>query len=411
MDAEAKKSIIDSVQRDELVSLCSKLIQLGGENPPGDTTEIAGYIAELLEMSGFSVKRYEPKKNMVNLVSSIGSGNPSLILCGHLDVFPAGPNWSFDPFSGMAVDGKIFGRGAVDMKAGVAASITAFETLSKYESRIQGRLTLALYSDEESMGFGGAQWMLNNVNEVRGDACLIGEPAGPDIITLAEKGVLWLRFVAEGELAHGAYSGGDNAILKISRLIEALERLKEISGKAPPELKEYMHEQLSFYDKYGLSRMASALNKVWLNCGVIRGGEKVNMVPQRCELEVDIRLPLGISPAYMLERIRETIQWIGSIGIKQEIMFFIEPNYTHPNEKIVEITRNNVAELVGAKPKLFTRLGSTDGKFYRLAGIPTVTYGPDAKTMGTVDEYVRIDELIYTALVHLGVACDFLNLG
>jgi len=411
LDVKVKESVVASVRRDELIGLCSKLIQLKGENPPGDTTDVAGYVAERLEASGFNVKRYEPKKGMVNLVSSIGSSRPSLILCGHLDVFPAGSDWSFDPFSGKVVDDKVLGRGAVDMKAGLAASITAFEALAKYEGRMQGRLTLALYSDEESMGFGGAQWMLNNVDEVRGDACLIGEPAGSDIITLAEKGVLWLRFVAEGELAHGAYAGGDNAILKISRLVEALESLKEISGKAPPELEWLLREQSSFYNGRGLGRMATALNKVWLNCGVVRGGEKVNLVPQRCELEVDVRLPLGVSPARILEKIGDILQQVGLKGIEREVIFSIEPNYTHPAEKIVDIVARNVAELVGVKPRLFTRLGSTDGKFYRLTGIPTVTYGPDAETMGRVNEYVKVDELVYTAWVHLGSACDFLNLS
>ncbi|MEM4218271.1 MAG: hypothetical protein QXZ09_09650 [Candidatus Methanomethylicaceae archaeon] len=87
----------------------------------------------------------------------------------------------------------------------------------------------------------------------------------------------------------------------------------------------------------------------------------------------------------------------------------MEPNYTPPTEKIVEITKKNVLETVGMPPKFFIRLGSTDGKFFRRYGIPTLTYGPDASMMGKVNEYVSVSELVQTANVHLGVSWDFLN--
>ncbi|MEM4218272.1 MAG: M20/M25/M40 family metallo-hydrolase [Candidatus Methanomethylicaceae archaeon] len=227
---KSKQELIGSLNHDELTKLCSELIMLGGENPPGNTTKIADYIKQRLANKGITVKLYEPVKNMPNLVCSIGSGKPRLVLCGHLDVFPVGHNWSFDPFCGKLVDGKILGRGAVDMKAGVASAITCIESLLKYENRLNGTLTLALFSDEENMGFGGAQWMLENVSEVRGDACFIGEPARSDVITLGEKGVLWLKLSAEGELAHGAYAHDDNAVIKLIKTVLMIEDLKKITN-------------------------------------------------------------------------------------------------------------------------------------------------------------------------------------
>jgi len=404
----SKNTLISNIKRHELVSFCSRLIQLRSENPPGYTKEIADYIKYKLEGNGFSCQTYEPIKNMINLVTSIGSGNPNLVLCGHLDVFPAGFNWSYDPFSGKVVNGKIFGRGAVDMKAGLAAAIVAFETLAKYESEMQGRLTLALFADEENMGFGGAQWMLKNVHDVRGDACLIGEPAGPDIITIGEKGVLWLRFKVEGELAHGAYIGGENAIVKAAGLIDALKDLKNISGLAPPDIMYLIRKQQNYFRKQGLSKAASYLNRVWYNCGVIKGGERINLVPPLCELDVDIRLPMGVKPTQVLNEVNAKIEQCGLKRIGYETLFSMEANFTRPTERIVDIARNNV-ELILRKPaRLFIRLGSTDGKFFRKAGIPTITYGPNAQLMGRVNEFVYIRELMYTAMVHLGTAYDFL---
>jgi len=404
----SKNTLILGLQRKEIISLCSKLIQLRSENPPGDTREIAEYIKQKLENSGYTCQKYEPIKNMENLVATIGSDKPNLIFCGHLDVFPAGFNWRLDPFSGKVIDGKIFGRGAVDMKAGLAAAISAFETIAKYEKEMQGRLTLALFADEENMGFGGAQWMLKNVHHVRGDACLIGEPAAPDVVTIGEKGVLWLRYEAEGELAHGAYTGGENAINKATEILKVLENLKKYSGRAPSEITTLVRKQRNYYQRHGLPKAARALEKVWYNCGVIKGGERINMVPQRCEVYVDVRLPMGVKPIHVITKLNSLIKQRGLSNLRHEVLFSIEPNFTSPTERIVEVTKNNVEQLLKKPAKLFFRLGSTDGKFFRKAGIPTVTYGPNAQLMGRINEFVHIEELMLSVGVHVGVAYDYL---
>lgn len=409
-----KPDLIEEVGRrkKEIIKLCSDLIRLKGENPPGETLEIGMFIRDKLERDGLSVEVYEPKKNVVNLISIINKkARPRLILCGHLDVFPATESsWQIPPFEGRIVDDRIYGRGAVDMKAGLAAAATTLLILSNCENELNGSLAAVFFSDEESMGFWGAQWMLQNVKETRGDACLIGEPAGADVVTIAEKGIWWFRLVTHGKLAHGAYTGGDNAIVKMSRAITGIERLKNVEGFPPTELLHILRSQQEMLKNRGLGHMAQALSRVWVNCGVIRGGDKINLVPWFCESEFDMRIPLGLDVEELKLKLEESLKSEGVDDFTYQTIFEQNPNFTSPNEKIVQIALNNVRDIVKMEPHMFCRLGSTDAKFFRKYGIPTVTYGPDMKGMGEVDEYVKIEELIYTTKVHLGVACDYLEL-
>jgi succinyl-diaminopimelate desuccinylase len=414
LDSE-KGKIIRAVDqnKNQLSRLCSKLISSGTEDSPSETSNIANFIEEDLRGEGFSVMRFEPVKGFPNLVCSAGNrGGRHLILCGHLDVFPAGIGWKGPPFSGRISDGKIYGRGAVDMKAGIAASIFAFKNLVRDEKKLGGKITLALFSDEENMSFKGVQWIIRNHKQILdADACLIGEPARLDVVTIAEKGVLWLRIRSQGKLAHGAYGRGDNAILKLATFLTFLERFKGLQSRVPTEFASIHDEQRRIFETSREAPDQTLLDHVWVNYGTIKGGEKINLVPQICECEVDVRVPLGMSvKRTILRKIKEHLKNnLQFRGITYEKIFSVEPNMTPPRAEIALSTLKNVKEITGLSPHFFIRLGSTDAKFFRAIRIPTVTYGPDSRTMGEVGEFVRIDELVKTAKVHLGVGFDYLT--
>lgn len=231
-----KKEILAELGRrhKELVGLCSKLIQIPSENPPGDTTKLAKFIRSYLKAKGLSTKTYEPKKGRPNIVVSIGEGRPNIVLSGHMDEFPAGEGWTFPPFSGAVRNGKILGRGAGDMKAGLAVSLLAAALIKEMRVKLKGSLTLALVSDEETGGVWGTQWLLKNVRAVRGDACLIGESSGAWAIGVGEKGVLWLRVSASGVSGHAAYGQGESAIKKVSAVVDSISKLHRKKGYATP---------------------------------------------------------------------------------------------------------------------------------------------------------------------------------
>src|SRR5215470_3566724 len=222
-----KPRLIDGLRKRqvELFELCSRLIQIPSENPPGETTKLAAFIRDHLESRRIPVEWHEPMAGRPNLVATIGSGSPNLVLSGHLDEFPAGEGWTRPPFSGAIEDGRIWGRGAGDMKAGLAVSLTIASLIRFFDVPLSGRLTLAFASDEETGGEWGTQWLLANVPAVRGDACLIGESSGTWSAGVGEKGVLWLRLIARGVSGHAAYQQGTSAVTLMRAALASVERM------------------------------------------------------------------------------------------------------------------------------------------------------------------------------------------
>src|SRR6266545_7227730 len=222
-----KSRLIDELRKRpaELFELCSRLVQIPSENPPGDTSKLAAFIRDHLAAHGMAVEWHEPMAGRPNLVATIGSGALNVVLSGHLDEFPAGQGWTRPPFSGAIQDGRIWGRGAGDMKAGLAVALTIASLIRGMEVPLAGTLTLAFASDEETGGAGGTQWLLENVPAVRGDACLIGESSGTWTAGIGEKGVLWLRLRARGVSGHAAYQQGTSAVGVLRGALGALDRL------------------------------------------------------------------------------------------------------------------------------------------------------------------------------------------
>ena len=218
-------------------SSCARaLVRIPSENPPGDTTRIAAFVVRYLRERGIRPAVHEPRKGMPNVVASLGRGAPNLVLSGHLDEFPAGEGWSVPPFSGRVRGGRILGRGAGDMRAGLAVALFVMGLVREAGLDPRGTLTLAFASDEETGGTWGTQWLLAHVKAVHGDACLIGESSGTWSVGIGEKGVLWLRVRAEGVSGHAAYGLGDSAVAKVLTVLRAAERLEGRRSRARAEV-------------------------------------------------------------------------------------------------------------------------------------------------------------------------------
>ena len=178
-----------------------------------------------------------PQETMPNIVATFAAGKPGrhLALNGHIDVFPVGDGegWTQDPWGGALVDGRIYGRGACDMKCGTTASIFTFLYLHELREELYGRLTLSAVSDEETFGPWGARYLGEHHPEVFGDCCLNGEPSSPWTLRFGEKGPLWIEFTVRTRGAHGAYTHLSKSATAIAaRIIGELYRLENI---LPPE--------------------------------------------------------------------------------------------------------------------------------------------------------------------------------
>ncbi|MCX6648910.1 MAG: M20/M25/M40 family metallo-hydrolase [Candidatus Bathyarchaeota archaeon] len=408
-----KKQLLERVEadKDTITNFLRGLIMARSPNPPGDTREAASCVARFLDERGIPYKSMGPDAEKPNLVSSVKFGKPgrNLVLNGHIDVFPVGDGagWKYDPWGGTLVDGRIYGRGACDMKAGTTASIYTFAILHELREELSGRATLTVVSDEESGGRLGSGWLVNNVPEVKGDCCINGEPSSPYTLRFGEKGILWLRVTVRAPGAHGAYTHlSPNPIKIAAKLATDLEALKDIPVPYPADLTKAITEGRQAAERALGPGGADVMSRVSVNIGVISGGLKINMIPRDCTFELDLRLPPGLSKEDIMPHVKSIVSRYP--GAEVEEMRYDGPLWSPPRGEMAEIIRGN-ARLLGIDPKPIISLGGSDLKFWRDVGIPSYYYGPTNHGMGTIDEYVEVDELLHLTKVHLLSAYEYLK--
>jgi succinyl-diaminopimelate desuccinylase len=385
---------------DELVDLCSELIRTPSPNPPGDTRAIAALVERKLTKAGLSVQRYAPKEDSPNLVTRIGSGRdgPSLLINGHLDHFPpASGRWTSDPYGGEIVRDRLIGVGATDMRAGLAVSVFLAETLASLNVELAGHLTLMHCSDEETGGEWGTEWVLNNVPDLGADACLIGDQSGAMSVALGEKGVWWLRLTTHGRRGHGAYMSHMGAARLLVPVLQSLLDLEQMAVPLPPGLDVRAEDGRALVEG------------VTVNLGTVHAGEKINLAPDVATAEVDIRIPVGMSVEQVRQRALVIVATSGA-DIEVTDLMTREPNLTDPSAAIVEIALRNATQSGGADaPRAIVRVGSSDARFFRDRGIPTIVLGASPATMGGIDENVSVAELRQLALIHAGIVMDMVG--
>ena len=398
--------------REFIVKLCRDIIKMPTENPPGECTSLANFLKDLLRERGLHFRVYEPRKGNPNLVSTIkwGQGERNLVLNGHMDIFPVGDIrlWNLDPFSGTMKDGRIFGRGAADMKGGFTASLASFLLLNELNLDLDGVLTFMAVSDEETGGRWGTEWLLRNKPELKGDACIIGEPSGTNAVRIGEKGLCQLKIRTTGEPGHGSYGNGYNAITKMGNTFPILRALIQLQAEIPQDLESHMQAAKRQLDEISNGR-GWLLEHPSMNVGIIRGGVKVNMIPVSCETEVDIRVPLGMTPERILQILEKELIEAGLDDVELELISRSIANYTSPDSELAKLVYKNVREVTGLKVPYTMTTGATDGRFFRERGVPTVIYGPPPYGMAAPNEYITIKDLITVTKVHSITAFDYLN--
>jgi succinyl-diaminopimelate desuccinylase len=414
--SDDRKQLIDWLEadRDRLVEFFRGFLRSPSPNPPGDTTAAAQYIGDFLKREGLEHRVIAPQKTMPNIVAAFDAANPGkhLVLNGHIDVFPVGDGsgWTKDPWGGELADGRIYGRGASDMKAGTSASIFTYAYLHRIRERLKGRLTLTAVSDEETFGPWGARYLVEHHPEVLGDCVLNGEPGSPYTVRFGEKGLLWLQFKIRTKGAHGAYTHHSESATKLAqKLIGDLEVVGEVKPTISDNIARSLEAAGEATDKAMGKGAAGIVSKVTLNIGVIEGGLKVNMVPFACRFEADIRLPLGVSREQVMAAVTKVMKNYPQASVEE--MNFQPPSYCPPDGTMVGILQKNVEAERGFRPTPIVSLGGTDARLWRYRDIPAYVYGPFPNGMGSHDEHVALEEYLHIVKVHLLSAYDYLMAG
>ncbi len=363
----------------ETISLTRELVKIKTVNPPGDELPAAEFLASWMEKHGYEVHIQKIEKNRGNVVGIIkGAGEKQpLILNGHLDVVPAGriEDWTYDPFSAEIVENKIYGRGSADMKGAVAAMVVAGYMLAKENVKLKGDLIVSAVAGEEvnSIGakhFAETKWFKNSMGIV------IGEPTAMDLV-VAHKGALWVKIKTYGKAAHGSLPHlGVNAIIHMT---EVIRKLTEYRFKYEP---------------------VKLLTPPTMNIGTIKGGIKTNVVPDYCEITVDMRT----LPTQKHEEIiddfknilKELKEKIPSFKAEIEVVNNRRPLLTDPSSPLVLEAKKAYKETLGIEPEAKGVTYYTDASEFLLhSGCPPIIIiGPGRIELAhRPNEYIEIDML------------------
>jgi len=381
------------IRKKELVDLTIHLVQIATENPPGNEKTAAQFLRSLLSRMGFKIKTVLSPRGRWNIIAERrwGKGGRTLIFNGHLDVVPAGDpsQWKYPPFEGKLSKGRIYGRGASDMKSGMVCFIHALATIERSKIRLhRGAVILHLVSDEESHGHQGMGFLTQKVG-IQGDAALVGEPTDLQPV-IAQKGALWLRISTFGKSAHASRPHlGVNAVEKMTKLIERLNSIL-------------------------LEKEHPLLGKPTLSIGTIQGGTKINIVPDRCEIEVDRRILPGEKKEAVLGEMKAILDSLRPqdplFQYRMEEIDFAEPSEVDPEEEIVRIGVEAIQEVMGKKPLLRAFSGFTDSRFYvNHYHIPTLILGPGGVDQAhTTNESVEVEALLQAAHIYGLIVMNYL---
>jgi acetylornithine deacetylase/succinyl-diaminopimelate desuccinylase-like protein len=398
---------------DRLIAVTQRLVAVASPNPPSDTEAIAAVAEELLlEIPGIEVEVVEPSPRVKSLIGRIKGGRPGrrLIFNGHLDTFPILETlpWTVPPLGGVLKDGKLYGRGVCDMKGGMACSLLAAHLLAENRDAWSGEIVLTLAGDEENMGSLGTGWMLDHVPHAKGDANICGDVGSPKVVRFGEKGLMWVEVEATGSPAHGAHvHRGTNAIDRLRVALDRLKELETIPFQAPPVVTQAIAKARPISEPLSGTGESEVLQRVTVNIGTIEGGTSPNLVPTHAIARADIRLPVGITTDVLAAKLDE---WLARLdGVSWRAIRRFEASFTPPDQEIVVLTAKVAAEVLGAAPAVNMRVGGSDSRWYRPAGVPTVVLGLTPFNMGGADEYVLVDELLAVAKIHTLTAFDFLT--
>ncbi|MGI9507838.1 MAG: acetylornithine deacetylase/succinyl-diaminopimelate desuccinylase family protein [Geminicoccaceae bacterium] len=409
-------------QTDALIALTQDLVRIPTINPPGEAYEACAHLlGERLKGSGFDVgyvrakgevgdsDRY-PRTNVVARREGRGPGS-TVHFNGHIDVVEAGLGWTVPPFDGLVRDGRVYGRGTCDMKAGIAASVIAIEAVLAEGIPFEGALEISGTVDEESGGFAGVAHLAQNgfFSKPRVDHVIIPEPLNVDRICIGHRGVWWAEIETFGKIAHGSMPFlGDCAIRHMGAFMQSLEEelLPVLAGRrtAMPVVPEGARQST-----LNLASMHGGLP------GVIDGLPSPN-VPDRCKLLLDRRFPIEES----LDDVkREIVAILDDLtrtrpGFRYQVKDVMEvmPTLTPEDADVVKAVASSITLVLGKHPELIVSPGSYDQKhIHRIGHLKEcLAYGPGILDLAhQPDEYVEIDHLVASTKVMAASALRLLG--
>ena len=380
------------VERDATITLLEDLIAIDSVNPslvPGarGEAEIARRVAAECTAAGLSVEVHEIAPGRPNVVATLEGPQPgpTLMFCGHVDT--VGVADMDQPFRPMHRDGRLYGRGAQDMKGGLAAMLGAARLLANEGGCAAGRLLVAAVVDEEHASIGAEAL----AETWRADAAVVTEPTDLDI-AVAHKGFEWVDIVTHGRAAHGSRPrDGRDAILRMGRVLTQLEVLDRRLQAGPPH---------------------SLLGTASLHASVINGGRELSSYPERCSVQIERRTLPGEAVGVGLDEVSGILDRLrrDDSEFKGEArLVFGRAAYELAPAHLLPERLTRAARSVGHHPRRVGMSFWSDASILSAAGIPTVLFGPGGAGLHSTEEYVRLDDVRVCRDALVALARDLLR--
>jgi succinyl-diaminopimelate desuccinylase len=346
-----------------------------------------------------------PQHPRVNVIGHLHGSrfHPTLHFNGHIDVVPPGAGWTLDPFAAETRDGRIYGRGVTDQKAGIAASLFAVEAIRRTGFKLSGSVEQSATVDEESGGFAGVAYLAEHgyVRPDLVDYVIITEPLDYDRICLGHRGVYWFEVLMHGRIAHGSMPFlGVSAIDRMARLVDRIER----------DLKPKLAER-----RTRMPVEPNGARSATINVNSILGGQNPDApqtpcVADLCRAIFDRRFLIEENLDEVRSEIIEVIEQLraedAELQYELKDSMIVYPTMTEPESPLVRTMSNVISEFIGRTPPLIASPGTYDQKhFARIAGIDhCIAYGPGILKMAhQPDEYCEVEHLI--------MACKAMAIG
>ncbi len=375
----AEKDVLGKIDESALVALTRSLLEAAGQNPPGEEAATVAVLAAAAAELGLDVCETPVRQGRNNIrITLPGGSDPGLLILGHTDVVPVGEGWTKDPFGGVIEDGRIYGRGASDMKGGLAAALSAMAALRS--AGLSGPVELAALVDEEEVGIGISAYVKSATQPFAG--CITAEPTDLQTVVGA-RGASYLRVEIHGIACHaGKPDDGANAIYGAVEVVAEIERIHRELAQRPHPL----------------------LGPATWSVGQINGGTSGSIVPAECVVVADRRLLPGESAATVLEDVRGRIAGLRlqERGLTVDVTMPMEmPAFETPVDSPLAATVDAaLADAGGPGQPLGGWSAACDGGFVaRDLGVPVVVLGPGSVNTQAhrPDESVAIEELVVAA--------------
>lgn len=379
-----------NMERQRKIQILKDIVNINSTN--GHEEQVANYLQKLLAEHGIESEKVQYDVDRASLVSEIGSSDEKVLaFSGHMDVVDAGDvsKWKFPPFEATEHEGKIYGRGATDMKSGLAAMVIAMIELHEEKQKLNGKIRLLATVGEE-VGELGAEQLTQKGYADDLDGLIIGEPSGHRIV-YAHKGSINYTVKSTGKNAHSSMpefgvNAIDNLLLfynEVEKFVKSIDATNEILG-------DFIH-----------------------NITVIDGGNQVNSIPEKAQLQGNIRS----IPEMDNETVKQVLVKIINKLNKQENVnlelifdYDKQPVFSDKNSDLVHIAKSVASDIVKEEIPLLGISGTTDAAEFTKAkkAFPVIIFGPGNETPHQVNENVPVENYLEMIDVYKRIAIEFL---